>query len=202
MHAEELRHLIEHDDDADSRFEAGQHRLRDEVGKKTDAQDGCDHEQDADHQGQTRGSAQQESRIAVGDHQGKVGPREDRDRRRGAHAQHARAAEHRINQHRYERGVKPCLDRKARHSGVGHGFRNDHRRRDEAGDDVRSQPFLPITEEPVEQHHKRGSSPSNSLAVVRQPAHERPRWWHALCSSARRIAMDALAARAPAEGAR
>ncbi len=84
MHAEQLRHLIEHDHDADAGFEPGQHGLRDERGEKPEAQDGCEHEHDADHRGQRSGRAQQRGGIAVGHHESEVGAREDRDRRRGA----------------------------------------------------------------------------------------------------------------------
>ena len=166
MHAEQLRHLIEHDHDADSRLEAGQHGLGDERGQKTEAQDRCQREQDTDHQSQRGRSAQQHGRIAVGNHQREVGPREDRDRRRGAHAQHARAAEHRVNHQRHQRGVEPGLDGQARDRGVGHGLRNDHRRRDEAGDDVRPQPILAVTNEPVEHLH---AGKVRSVTAERRP---------------------------------
>ena len=57
MHAEQLRYLIEHDHDADAGLEAGQHRLRDERGEESEAQDGGEHEQDADHRRQRGGRA-------------------------------------------------------------------------------------------------------------------------------------------------
>ena len=74
MHAEQLRHLIEHDDDADTRFEAGQHWLRDEVGQKTDTQDGGQHEHDADQQGERGCCAHHSAGSAPGATKARLAP--------------------------------------------------------------------------------------------------------------------------------
>ena len=75
MHAEQLRHLIEHDHDADAGFEARQHGLRDEIGEKTHAQHGSQHEQDADHQAPAwPRRAATSRRIAIGHHQRQLAP--------------------------------------------------------------------------------------------------------------------------------
>ena len=55
MDPEQLGHLVEHDDQADTGLEAGQDGCRDEVGDEAQAQDTRQHQHDAHQGGQGRG---------------------------------------------------------------------------------------------------------------------------------------------------
>jgi len=56
MNAQQFRDLIQHDDKPDPRLESGQHRIGDEVGDKTQAQESRQHEDNTHQQRQRRRS--------------------------------------------------------------------------------------------------------------------------------------------------
>jgi len=149
--AEDLGQLIDDDHDADAGLESDQHGLGDEVGDEPEAQN-RGHDQDgAHHQRECRRGLEQGGRITIGNDTPELGDCQDRDGRARAHTQHARTAQHGVDDHGHEGRVQAYLDRKTRDSGVRHGFRDDDRRSRQPGDDVGAQPFLAVTADPFEQ---------------------------------------------------
>ena len=74
--------------------------------------------------------------IAIRHREPELGSREDRQCGGGAHAEHARSTEQRVDHHRDEGRVQANLDRQAGHGGVGHRLRQHDSGRRQAGDDV------------------------------------------------------------------
>jgi hypothetical protein len=136
VNAEQLRQLVQHDHEPDAGLEAGQHRRGDEVRDEAEAQHGSQHQEHAHHRRERGRGSEQFRRIAVRHDQAELSAREDRQRRGGAHAEHSRRAEQRVEDHRDEGRVQADRDGQARHGCVGHRLRQDDRRRGQAGDDV------------------------------------------------------------------
>ena len=134
--AEELRHLVEHDHEADAGLEAGQHRRGDEVGDEAQAQQPRQHQHRADQRGQRGRRRDELRRVAVGHDQAELRAGQDRQRGGGADAEHARRAEQRVDHHRDEGGVEAHRDRQPGHGRVGHGLGQHDGRGREAGDHV------------------------------------------------------------------
>ena len=150
MDAQQLRDLVQHDDEPDPRLEADQHRFGDEVGDEAQPQERSQHEDGSHQQRQRRRSAHQGRRIAIRGDLAELGRRQDGERRGGAHAERPRRPEHCVDHHRHQRRVEPHLHRQPGDRGVGHRLRNHDRGRDQAGDQVPPQPLLLITEQPIQ----------------------------------------------------
>jgi hypothetical protein len=139
VQAEEFRHLVEHDHQADARLETGQHRRGDEVGDETQAQHGGQQQHHAHQRGQGRGGGQQLRRIAVGHREAELRAGQDRQRGGGADVEHARGAEQGVDRHRHQGGIQADGDRQAGDRGIGHGLGQHDGRCGEAGDQVEAQ---------------------------------------------------------------
>ena len=124
--AEQLRHLIEHDHQADAGLEAGQDRRRNQVRDEPEAK-----------RRSQRSSRTPVSAVSVavamisrpGSPSGTAMPElrcgEDRQSRRRADAQNPRRAQQGIDDHRNEGRVEPDADRQAGDRRIGHGLRQD-----------------------------------------------------------------------------
>ena len=142
VNAEQLRDLVHDDHQADAGLEAGEHGFGNEVGDKPEPQ-----QRGAAPAWRRRGS--QASRrppissagTAAGHRLTELGCCENGDRRRGADAQRPRGAQQRVDDHRHERRVEAHLHRQAGDGGVRHRLGDHDGGRDQAGDDVRSQPI-------------------------------------------------------------
>jgi hypothetical protein len=141
--AQQLGHLVEHDDEADAGLETGQHRRGDEIGDEAQAQHRGQHQQHAD-QGDQRGRRrQQPGRVAVGHRQAELCAGQDGQRGGGTDAEHARRAEQRIDHHRHQGRIQADGHRQAGDAGVGHGLGQHDCGRRESGNDVEAQPAGP-----------------------------------------------------------
>ena len=80
--------------------------------------------------------------------------RQDRDRRRGADAERPRGAEHRVDDHRHDRGVQADLDRQPGDGRVGHRLRHHDRRRRQPGKHVEPQPRRLICPQPCDRGNR------------------------------------------------
>ena len=74
----------------------------------------------------------------------KFGGGQDRERRGSAYAEYPRSAQHGVDHHRQEGRIQSNLHWQAGDRGIRHRFRNDHRSRGQASDDIGPQPFLAI----------------------------------------------------------
>jgi hypothetical protein len=148
VNAEQLRDLVHHDHQPDAGFESGEHRLGDEIGDETESQHCGRHECHAHEHRERRARNDQRARVPIRHGPAEFGSREDRDRRRRAHAQGTRRAEQRVDHHRHDRGVQADLQRQARDRGVGHRFGNNHRGRRQAGNGVGSKPLALVMSQP------------------------------------------------------
>jgi hypothetical protein len=149
MDAEQLRDLIEDDDDPDPRLEADEHRLGDEARDEAEAQQPREDQERAREKRQRRRCRQRCGRVARFSERAELGGDEDRERRRAADAEQSRRAEQRVEHHRAERRVQADLHRKPGDRRVRHGLRDHDRRRDQAGDEVGAQPLALVVGEPV-----------------------------------------------------
>ena len=120
--AEQLRHLVEHDHQADSRLEAGEHRHRDEVRHETQPEHPSEQKHGADEQRQRRGGRDQLRGVAVGHDHAELSAGENRERCRRTHAQHTRGAEQCVDDHRHQSGVEAHRHWQPGHRGVRHGL--------------------------------------------------------------------------------
>ena len=137
--SQELRHLVEHDHEADPRFEARQHRRGNEVGDKPQTHQPRQQQHRADQRGQRGRRRDELRRVAVRHGQTELRAGQDRQRGGGADAQHPRRAEQRVDHHRDERGIQADRNRQAGNRRVGHRLRKNNRRGRQAGDHVEAQ---------------------------------------------------------------
>ena len=137
--AQELRHLVQHDHEADARFEAGQHRRGNEVGDESQTHQPRQQQHRADQRGQRGRRRDELRRVAVRHGQAELRAGQDRQRGGGADAEHARRAEQRVDHHRDEGGIQTHRNRQTGYRRVGHRLGQNDRRGREAGDDVEAQ---------------------------------------------------------------
>ncbi len=134
--AQQFRHLIEHDHEADPGLEACQHRRGNEVGDESQAQEARQQQHRADQCGQRGRRRDQLRRVAIRHDQSELRGGQDCQRCSGADAQHARSAEQRVDEHRDEGGVKTDRDRQSGDGRIGHGLGQDDRGGRETGNHV------------------------------------------------------------------
>ena len=134
--AQQLGHLVEHDDQADPGLEAGEHRRGNEIGDEPQAQHGRQQQHHADQRGERGRRRHELGRVAVRHRQPQLRAGQDRQRGGGADAEHPRRAEQRIDHHRDEGGVQADGDGQAGHARVGHGLGQHDRRGRQTGDHV------------------------------------------------------------------
>ena len=109
--SQKFRHLVQHDHETDSRFEAGQDRRGDEVGDEPQPHQPRQQQHRADQRGQRGRRRDQLRRVAVRHGQTELRAGQDRQRGSGADAQHPRRAEQRVDHHRDERGIEADRNR-------------------------------------------------------------------------------------------
>ena len=136
VHAEQLRHLIEHDHEADAGLEAGQNGRRNEIGDEPEAKHGGRDQQGPGQRGERRSRRDQLARITVGNRKPELCPGEDCKGGRRTHAQDTRCAKQRVDDHRHEGRVKPDTHRQARNRRVRHRLGQDDGRSRQACDHV------------------------------------------------------------------
>ena len=134
VHAEQLRHLIEHDHEADAGLEAGQDGRRNEIGDEPEAKHGGRDQQASGQRGERRSRRDQLARITVGNRKPELRSGEDCKGGRRTHAQDARCAKQRVDDHRHEGSVEPDAHRQARNRRVGHRLGQDDGRSRQACD--------------------------------------------------------------------
>ena len=137
--SQKLRHLVQHDHEADPRLEACQHRRGNEVGDKPQTHQPRQEQHRADQRGQRGRRRDELRRVAVRHDQTELRAGQDRQRGGGADAEHPRRAEQRVDHHRDEGGVEADRNGQAGHRRVGHGLRQHDRRGRQAGDHVEAQ---------------------------------------------------------------
>ena len=132
--AEDLRHLVHRDADADARHVPDEDRSREEVGEESKGREAHPDEHHRDEQGQGRG---QSDAIVGGDRQRHDRRRDERGGR-GVRAddEPPRRTEHRVGEQRDERRVQAGLGRQARDLRVADAERDDQRRDRDAPDGV------------------------------------------------------------------
>lgn len=155
VHAEQLRDLVQHDDEADPRLEADEHRRGDEVRHESEPQHRGRHEDPAYEQRQGCARREQRVPIAARHHLRELRADQDRDRRGRAHAEHARGPEQRVDEHRRKHGVEADLDGQARDRRVRHRIRNHDGGRRGARDQLGLQPFPAAGEQPLGDRQQR-----------------------------------------------
>ena len=160
VEAEELRHLVEHDDDADARLEPDQHRLGDEVGDEAEPQDRTPRPGSPPRAASASPTAR---RSAAGSPAGTAPARSAPVRMASVVVVLTLSTldvpRTRVDEHRHERRVEPDLDRQSGDRGVGHRLGNDDGRRGQAGDDVEPEPVGPVREHPTGQREAAASHP-------------------------------------------
>ena len=100
----------------DPRFEADQHRFRNEVGDEAQPQERSQQEDSSHQESQCCRSSHQVRRIAIRGDLAELGRRQDGQRRGGAHAERPRRPDHCVDRHRHQRRVEPYLQPAARRS--------------------------------------------------------------------------------------
>ena len=88
--AQQLRELVDDDHEADARLEAGEHRVGDEGGDESQAEERRQPEQDPDQHRQRRRGGDERGRVAAWRRTSEFGGRQDGNRRRGADAERSR----------------------------------------------------------------------------------------------------------------
>ena len=140
VHAEQLRHLIEHDHKADAGFEAGQDGRRDEIGDEPKPQHGGRDQEGPGQRGERRSCRDQLAWITVRNDKPELCPREDCKSGRRTHAQDTRCAKQRVDDHRHECRVEPDAHRQAGNCRVGHRLGQHDCSGRQACDDIETQP--------------------------------------------------------------
>ncbi|MCY1298048.1 hypothetical protein D9M70_475120 [compost metagenome] len=124
--AKQLRHLVEHDDEADAGLEADQDRRGDEVGDEAEAEKRSQDEKPTGHRRQRRGCRHQLAGIAIRDGKAELCSGENGKGRGRRDAQHPGRAEKRVDDHRHEGGVETDTDRQTGDRGIGHRLWQNH----------------------------------------------------------------------------
>ena len=91
--AQQFRHLIQHDHQADARLEASEHRGGNEIGDKPQPQQPGQDQHDAGQRRQRGRCRQQPGRVAIRHRQPELGAGQNRQRGSRADIEHARAAQ-------------------------------------------------------------------------------------------------------------
>ena len=136
MDAEQFRNLVDHDQKSDPGLEPDQNRMRDEIGQKSQSQERGQQQDGAHQHGQRYQRANECLSITSGSDLSYLGADQYRDRRSRAHAEHARSACDRVDQHRYQGRVEPNLQRQCCDRGISHRDWNDDCRRGQTGDEI------------------------------------------------------------------
>ena len=137
--SQKFRHLVQHDHETYSRFEACQHRRGNKVGDKPQTHQPRQQQHRADQPGQCGRRRDQLRRVAVRHGQTELRAGQDRQCGSGTDAQHPRRAEQRVDHHRDERGIQADRNWQTGNRRVGHGLRKHHGSGRQAGDQVEAQ---------------------------------------------------------------
>jgi hypothetical protein len=120
-------------------LEVCQHSCGNEIGEESQAHNSRQQQHRANQCGQRGGRRDELRRVAVRYYQAGLRAGQDRQRGRGADAEHARRTEQCVYDHRDESGIQTCLNRQAGYRRIVHGLGQNDRGRRETGDHIEAQ---------------------------------------------------------------